>query len=81
MDFETYVGDVTNPNPPDQEVDDVFIANVKGNWYLVLPQGTSKPRAVVLGGDSNAAASGIPVLNFTWDPSINALRAAVDGIG
>ncbi|MGA4731217.1 M23 family metallopeptidase [Micromonospora taraxaci] len=81
VDFETYVGDVTNPNPPDQEVDDVFIANVKGNWYLVLPQGTSKPRAVVLGGDSNAAASGIPVLNFTWDPSINALRAAVDGIG
>ncbi|MEU8217348.1 M23 family metallopeptidase [Micromonospora taraxaci] len=81
MDFETYVGDVTNPNPPDQEVDEVFIANVKGNWYLVVPQGTSKPRAVVLGGDSNAAASGIPVLNFSWDPSINALRAAVDGIG
>ncbi|MGW0215582.1 M23 family metallopeptidase [Micromonospora chokoriensis] len=81
VDFETYVGDVTNPNPPDQEVDDVFIANVKGNWYLVVPQGTSKPRAVVLGGDSNAAASGIPVLNFSWDPSINALRAAVDGIG
>jgi murein DD-endopeptidase len=36
---------------------------------------------VVLGGDSNAAASGLPVLNFSWDPSINALRAAVDGIG
>ena len=59
----------------------MFIANVKGNWYLVVPQGTGKPRAVVLGGDSNAAASGIPVLNFTWDPSISALRAAVDGIG
>ncbi|MGW5556138.1 M23 family metallopeptidase [Micromonospora sp. NPDC003944] len=81
VDFENYVGDVTNPNPPDQEVDDVFIANVKGNWYLVVPQGTAKPRAVVLGGDSNAAASGIPVLNFSWDPSVNALRAAVDGIG
>ncbi|GAA1641245.1 M23 family metallopeptidase [Catellatospora bangladeshensis] len=81
VDFETYAGDVANPNPPDQEVDEVFIANVRGNWYLVVPQGTNKPRAVVLGGDSNAAASGIPVLNFTWDPSINALRAAVDGIG
>ncbi|WBC08006.1 M23 family metallopeptidase [Micromonospora sp. CA-248089] len=80
-DFENHVGDVANPNPPDQEADDVFIANVKGNWYLVVPQGTGRPRAVVLGGDSNAAASGIPVLNFSWDPSINALRAAVDGIG
>ncbi|WP_157740197.1 M23 family metallopeptidase [Micromonospora auratinigra] len=80
VDFETYVGDVTDPNPPDQEVDDVFIANVKGSWYLIVPQGSGKPRAVVLGGDSNAAASGIPVLNFSWDPSINALRAAVDGI-
>ncbi|WP_155368601.1 M23 family metallopeptidase [Catellatospora vulcania] len=81
VDFESHVGDVANPNPPDQEVDEVFIANVRGNWYLVVPQGTNKPRAVVLGGDSNAAASGIPVLNFSWDPSINALRAAVDGIG
>ncbi|MFD6260582.1 M23 family metallopeptidase [Micromonospora chalcea] len=81
VDFESWAGDVANPNPPDQEADDVFIANVKGNWYLVVPQGTGKPRAVVLGGDSNAAASGIPVLNFTWDPSISALRAAVDGIG
>ncbi|MEV0329380.1 M23 family metallopeptidase [Micromonospora echinospora] len=81
VDFENYVGDGANPNPPDQEADEVFIANVKGNWYLVVPQGTGKPRAVVLGGDSNAAASGIPVLNFTWDPSISALRAAVDGIG
>ncbi|MBB5867946.1 murein DD-endopeptidase MepM/ murein hydrolase activator NlpD [Allocatelliglobosispora scoriae] len=81
VDFETYVGDVTHPNPPDREVDEVFIANVKGSWYLIVPQGTGKPRAVVLGGDSNAAGSGIPVLNFTWDPSIAALRAAVDGIG
>ncbi|MDI1463404.1 M23 family metallopeptidase [Catellatospora sp. KI3] len=81
VDFENHVGDATNPNPPDQEVDEVFIANVKGSWYLIVPQGTGKPRAVVLGGDSNAAASGIPVLNFTWDPSVNALRAAVDGIG
>ncbi|MFJ8685475.1 M23 family metallopeptidase [Micromonospora wenchangensis] len=81
VDFENHVGDATDPNPPDQEVDEVFIANVRGSWYLVVPQGTAKPRAVVLGGDSNAAASGLPVLNFTWDPSINALRAAVDGIG
>ncbi|WP_431976687.1 M23 family metallopeptidase [Micromonospora haikouensis] len=80
-DFENHAGDATTPDPTDQEVDDVFIANVKGSWYLVVPQGTGKPRAVVLGGDSNAAASGLPVLNFSWDPSINALRAAVDGIG
>ncbi|GAA2374185.1 hypothetical protein Cme02nite_03220 [Catellatospora methionotrophica] len=80
VDFETYAGNVTTPTPPDQEVADVFIANVKGNWYLVVPQGTNKPRAVVLGGDSNAAGSGIPVLHFTWDPSVNALKAAVDGI-
>lgn len=81
VDFENFVGDVTHPNPPDQEVAEVFIANVKGSWYLIVPQGTNKPRAVVLGGDSNAAGSGIPVLHFTWDPSINALKAAVDGIG
>jgi murein DD-endopeptidase len=81
VDFENYAGDVVNPNPPDQEVDEVFIANVRGSWYLIIPQGTGKPRAVVLGGDSNAAGSGIPVLNFGWDPSINALKAAVDGIG
>ncbi|WP_229406759.1 M23 family metallopeptidase [Micromonospora sp. NBRC 110038] len=80
-DFENYAGDAATPDPTDQEVDEVFIANVKGSWYLVVPQGTGKPRAVVLGGDSNAAASGIPVLNFSWDPSISALRAAVDGIG
>ncbi|MFI6128535.1 M23 family metallopeptidase [Micromonospora sp. NPDC051141] len=80
-DFENHVGDGGNPDPSDQEAEEVFIANVKGSWYLVVPQGSGKPRAVVLGGDSNAAASGLPVLNFTWDPSVNALRAAVDGIG
>ncbi|MBM7085664.1 hypothetical protein [Micromonospora humidisoli] len=78
VDFENHVGDAADPNPPDQEVDEVFIANVRASWYLVVPQGTAKPRAVVLGGDN--AAAGLPVLNFTWDPSINALRA-VDGIG
>ncbi|MFY1585283.1 hypothetical protein ACN267_12290 [Micromonospora sp. WMMD734] len=52
VDFENHVGDAADPNPPDQEVDEVFIANVRGGWYLVVPQGTAKPRAVVLGGDS-----------------------------
>ncbi|MEU8080898.1 hypothetical protein AB0B31_36265 [Catellatospora citrea] len=43
-----HVGDVANPHLPDQEVDEVFIANVKGNWYLAVLQGTDKLRAVVL---------------------------------
>jgi hypothetical protein len=58
----------------------VFIANVNGSFYLVVYQGNKKPQAVVLGGDSNAAGSGVPVLNFTWQPSIDALKSAVDGI-
>lgn len=79
VDFENYVGSAPTPIP-DKESDEVFIANVAGSWYLIVPQGSGKPRGIVLGGDSNAGNSGLPVLNFTWGPSVTALRAAVDGV-
>jgi hypothetical protein len=71
-----------NPQPvvEDMEIEEMFIANVKGSWFLVVPNGAGKPRAVVLGGDSGANTAGLPVLVFTWQPSIDALKLAVDGI-
>lgn len=68
------------PNPLiEQDMQEMFVANVKGSFFLIVPQGTGKPRAVVLGADAGLNGS-IPVVNFTWDASIDQLRAAVDGI-
>ncbi len=68
----------TSNNP--EELTEMFIAVVSGNWYLVVPQGSGKPRAVVLGGDSNAGNAGLPVIHFNWQGSVDALRAAVEGV-
>lgn len=64
-------------NPIEDIEDEMFIAVVKDSWYLVVPQGNNKPRAVVLGADSGAASSGLPVIKYTWETSIKALKEAV----
>ncbi|MDF2826861.1 MAG: peptidase family [Mycobacterium sp.] len=61
--------------------DPMFIAIVNQAWYLIVPQGNAKPRAVILG--ANAIAGGtanLPVIKYEWEGSIQALRAAVDGL-
>lgn len=70
---------VRNTNP--KEYPDMFYAIIKpkGSWYLIVPQGNAKPRAVILG--ANAIKGGdLPVIEFEWDGSIQALKGAVDGI-
>lgn len=78
IDFEPYTR--ATEVEKEEEEEPMFIANVKGSWFLVVPQGSNKPRAVVLGADSGADNSGIPVLTFNWEDSINQLKNAVDGI-
>lgn len=78
IDFEPFTHSDIHVNTKEEEI--MFIANVKGSFYLIVPSGNQKPNAVVLGGDSGASTSGIPIVNFTWDPSIAALKGAVDGI-
>lgn len=85
FDQEHYVGDGTAAGAAgateEEGYSDMFIANVKGSFYLVVPQGAQKPTGVVLGRDSGARESGIPVLNFTGAQEIIDLKAAVTGIG
>lgn len=57
--------------------EEMFIANCENGWFLVVPQGGGKPRAVVLDGDSGADKSGIPVLKFRGAGSMRMLTAAV----
>lgn len=61
-----------------EEYPEMFYAIIKktGAWYLVIPQGDQKPRAVILG--ANAIKGGdLPVIEFDWDVSVKALQAAV----
>lgn len=61
-----------------EEYPDMFIAVLNNkDWFLVVPQGSAKPRAVILGGESQAASSGLPIIHFTWGPAIAALKQAV----
>lgn len=77
IDFALYVGGIT-PQPTLEEMgDEVFIAVVNGDWWLVVPQGDGKPMAAILGGDSQGADSGLPVLYFNWADSIAQLQRAV----
>lgn len=87
VDKSRYVGQPTTaggggaPFPTGtQEGEPMFIAIVKGAWYLIVDQGSAKPRAVVLGSDSNAAKSGIPQITFNWENSITDLKSAVTGL-
>lgn len=68
------------PGLPAELGEEMFIANIKGSFFLIVPNGKDKPTAVVLGADSGAVNSGIPVIAFTWETSIAALKRAVTGI-
>lgn len=64
---------------PNKEMDitEMFIADMPNGSFLVVPQGSGKPRAVVLDGGSGANNSGIPRLKFETAGSIGMLTAAV----
>lgn len=54
----------------DEEEMRLWIADVGGKWYLVVPTGSGKPNASVLPGNSGmggggAARAGIPVIKFS----------------
>lgn len=72
------------PDPiiPTFGVDEVFTISCdvpgdkqKGTWWVVVPQGTGKPRATVLGGQDKR--TGIPHLSFAWATSWNAVKAGI----
>lgn len=68
------------PSTTETETPIVFIADVRGTWYLVVP-GSPKPKAIMLDGQSGVQnRSEWPRVVFTEDFAINSLRAAVDGI-
>lgn len=62
---------------PTEIGEEMFIADCANGWFLVVPQGGGKPRAVSLDGDSGAAKSGLPVLKFRTAGSMKMLTAAV----
>lgn len=73
---------VTDPITPALLADltngeDMFIAMLPNGWFLVLPQGNAKPRAVVLDGGSQADKTNIPRIKFDTANSIDMLNAAV----
>ncbi|WP_294947701.1 hypothetical protein [uncultured Microbacterium sp.] len=76
--------------PKSGEIEMPWIAVVKSAvYYLIIPQGGSKPRAVPLGsegyripmkGDDSSFAK-LPRVNFDHPDAVAALKVAVDGIG
>jgi len=61
----------------------MFIIKMKdGKWYLIVPQGTGKPRAAHLPPTTGATNSGIPILDYAkaTQEHLSQLRAAVDGL-
>jgi murein DD-endopeptidase len=87
LDLELYIdkpaptgGGATYTPLGEESEDDVFIAVVKGNWHLVVPQGSGKPRAIILDGGSLQAKPDVPVFHFTDANTIMGLQTAVEGI-
>jgi murein DD-endopeptidase len=63
------------------EDNSMFIAIVNNAWYLIVPQGNGKPRAVILGANAiSGGTANLPVIKFEWEGSITALKSAVVGI-
>jgi hypothetical protein len=61
----------------------IWIARVRAAYYLIVPQGSAKPRAVQLGGvgyNPTEPYAKIPQINFEDDWSIDKLRQAVEGM-
>lgn len=69
----------TAPAVPDLKEGDMFIAITRNGWWLILPQGAGKPRAVSLAGNSGADRAGIPIIDFTNSNAEASLGRAVDG--
>lgn len=77
------------PTPAYQQESKMFIAKVKNGkgandfaYFLVIPTG-AKMRAVILGSEGyreNVKEAPLPIITFVWQPSIDALKAAVDGV-
>lgn len=69
------------PNIPHQEEqeENMFYAIVNGFWHLVVPQGSAKPRVVLLAGEAVSGAA-LPVIRFETERSVASLKRAVDGL-
>lgn len=68
-DYPPYIHPIIEEDGEDEEMK-LWIADVKGTWYLVVPTGSGKPNTVVLPGNSGmggggAARAGIPVIRLT----------------
>ena len=91
LDFEDAIErarPASNPTPAtpvsttkQKEYPDMFYAIIKpqGSWYLIVPQGNDKPRAIILGRDAIKGGD-LPVIEFEWEGSILGLKGAVNGI-
>ena len=84
FDVPVYAPPAPHPTPapspaarPQIGEEPMFIAEMPNGWFLVVPQGAEKPRAVVLDGGSGAAFTNIPRLKFETEGSIRMLTAAV----
>lgn len=76
--------------PTEGDNPEMFIAKIKNGkgendfaYYLVVPQGNGKPRAILLGSEGyrdNVKDAPIPIIGFVWQPSIDSLRVAVEGL-
>lgn len=51
----------------------------QGTWYVVIPNGTGKPTAVILGKQD--AFEGTPLLRVGWSSTLERLRQIIDGLG
>lgn len=60
--------------------DEMFVAIIDGrDWYLVIPQGTGKPKAVILYGESGVAERNeFPQVRFSHANAKKAFWSAVD---
>jgi hypothetical protein len=80
LDCPIILGGNVPPGPENEELADMFIAiDPTGGWWLVIPQGSARPRAVILGANAIQDSGSLPVIRFEWDASFAALQGAVDG--
>lgn len=92
LDFQTVAGNPSTAGKPaptpiehllGSENDMIWIAKLGLAYYLIVPQGGGKPRAVQLGSDGynpTEPYAKIPQISFDSDWSQNKLRQAVDGL-
>lgn len=82
LDCPIIMGGGSAPTPPTEKegMQEMFIAiDPTGGWWLVIPQGKDKPRAVILGANAIQDSGSTAVIRFEWADSWAALRGAVDG--